>query len=68
MECGEKWEHETAGQAADIDDRVIPQCLGLSLCLWEQGPAAWAWGTKLVLHEGQAGVSLQEPELDFPGA
>lgn len=64
MDCGKKWERETDGQAADI----VPQCLGLSLCLWDQGPAAWAWGTKLVFHGGQAGESLQEPELAFPGA
>lgn len=68
MECGEKWEREADGQAADIGDRVVPHCLGLSLCLWEQGPAAWARGTKLVFHEGQAGASLQKPKLAFPGA
>lgn len=69
MERGEKWKHETDGQAADVGEGAVPDggsWRGLSLCLTEWGPAAWAQGTEVALREGQAGEALQGARTGIP--
>lgn len=49
VECGEMWEREADGQAADIGDRVVPQCLGAF-------PVPVRAGTSCLGMEDKAGV------------